>query len=187
MGLLMVLYAVGCVPTADFLARSRPWRRAAVALIAMNAAVAALIALPLVPVSVLGRTPIPAISKAVQDQIGWPQYVAEVAAVYRIIPAAERARTVLIASNYGEAGALYRYGPALGLYALRRPPDSARTTMVIGGQLPDVRALFASCTIAGHLQDHSGVANEEQGKPIAICRGPRQPWHDLWPRFRHYG
>jgi 4-amino-4-deoxy-L-arabinose transferase-like glycosyltransferase len=197
MGLLIVLYAVGCVPTADFLARSRPWRLTAVALIAVNAAVAALIALPLVPVSVLGRTPIPAISKAVQDQIGWPQYAAEVAAVYRSIPAAGRARTVLIASNYGEAGALNRYGPGLGLptpysghnalYALRRPPDSATTAVVIGGQLPDVRALFASCTIPGHLQDHSGVANEEQGKPIAICRGPRQPWHDLWTRFRHYG
>ncbi len=197
MGLLTVLYAAGCVPTAEFLARSRPWRRAAQAAITVNAAMAALIALPLLPVSVLAGTPIPAISKAVQDQIGWPTYAAEVARAYQVIPAAERTRTVLIASNYGEAGALVRYGPALGLpapysghnalYWLRRPPDDATIAVVIGAQLPDVRVNFASCTIAGHLDDHSGVSNEEQGQPIAICRSPRQPWRSLWPRFRHYG
>jgi 4-amino-4-deoxy-L-arabinose transferase-like glycosyltransferase len=197
MGLLTVLYAAGCVPAAHFLVRSRGWRRAAVAAIAINAAVAALIALPLVPVSVLARTPIPAISKAVQDQIGWPEYTAEVAAVYRSMPAAARARTVLIASNYGEAGALARYGPAAGLpppfsghnalYALRRPPDSATTALLVGAQLPDVRGYFASCTVGGHLHNRYGVSNEEQGLPIAICRGPRLPWHQLWPRFRHYG
>ncbi len=197
MGLLTVIYAAGCVPAAGFLAQSRPRRLAAAGGIGVNAAVAALIALPLVPVSVLGRTPIPAIDQAVRDQIGWPQYAAEVAAVYRSIPAAERARTVVIASNYGEAGGLARYGPALGLpapysghnalYALRRPPDSATTAVLVGAQLPDVRGDFGSCVIAGHLQDRSGVSNQEQGQPIAICRDPRRWWHELWPRFRHLG
>lgn len=196
-GLLVVLYAAGCVPAADFLARSRAWRAVASAAIAANCAVSACIALPLVPGSVLADTPIPAINQTTRDQVGWPEYAAEVAAVYRTIPPAERPRTALIASNYGEAGALARYGPALGLprpysghnalYYQGRPPEAATTALIVGAQLSEVRRLFGSCVVADRLDDRSGVDNEEQRQPIAICRAPEQPWRLLWPRFRHYG
>lgn len=196
-GLLAVVFAAGCVPAAEFLARSRAWRRVAQVAIALNAAVSAVLALPLVPTSVLADTPIPALNKTVQDQVGWPDYVAEIAAVYRTVPPADRPRTVLIATNYGEAGALVRYGPALGLpqpysahnalYVQRRPPAGARIVIMIGAQYPDVRGDFATCRVAGQLRNAAGVDNEEQGLPIAICRDPRRPWPVLWPAFRHYG
>jgi hypothetical protein len=38
-----------------------------------------------------------------------------VARVYRTLPTGERTRTTLVTGNYGEAGALDRYGPALRL------------------------------------------------------------------------
>ncbi|MEO7921906.1 MAG: glycosyltransferase family 39 protein, partial [Thermoanaerobaculia bacterium] len=51
------------------------------------------------------------------DQLGWPELVADVARIYHSLPPEERARTGIFASNYGEAGALNRYGPELGLPA----------------------------------------------------------------------
>src|SRR3546814_17285482 len=45
----------------------------------------------------------------------WPELVAQVAAVHHALPEVERARTAIYANNYGEAGAINRYGPAYGL------------------------------------------------------------------------
>lgn len=194
-GLLAVVFAIGCVPAAGFLARSRAWRHTAWVLIPVNAVVSALIALPLVPASALASTPIPGINQTVADQIGWPEYVEQVAMVYRSVPASEH--PVLLTSNYGEAGALVRYGPDLGLprpysahnqlYFDRRPPDSTTTVVIVGGQFADVRDDFATCEVRGRLHNRDDVDNEEVGEPVAVCRGPRAPWSRLWPRFQHYG
>jgi 4-amino-4-deoxy-L-arabinose transferase-like glycosyltransferase len=193
-GLLAVVFAAGCVPAAELLSRSPAWRRTGWVAISVNAAVAALIALPLVPESVLAHTPIPVINQTVQDQIGWPEYAAQVADVYRSVAGSEHA--VLIASNYGEAGALTRFGPPLGLprpysgqnelYFDARPPDGTSTAVIVGGQFSDVREAFASCTVADHLHNRAGVDNEEVGVPVAVCRGPRRPWSELWRSFQHY-
>lgn len=194
-GLLVVLFAAGCVPTAELMARSVGWRWTTVAGVALNTAVSAVIALPLLPLSVLGATPVPAVNQATRDQVGWPTYVRQVADVVRALPADEAPRSVVIASNYGEAGAIARYGRGLGitnvvsgqnaLHDQTRPPDSAVVAVVVGGQLPAVQDLFASCQVMARLDNGAGVENEEQGQPVAVCRGPVGPWSVLWPRFRH--
>ena len=51
------------------------------------------------------------------DQFGWEELVADVARIYQSLPPEERAKTGIFASNYGEAGALNLFGPALGLPA----------------------------------------------------------------------
>ena len=79
--------------------------------VGLNAVVSLLLGLPLVPVSVLGKTPIPGINQAARDTVGWPTYVEQVRAVFDAMPPADRAQVQLVASNYGEAGALRRYGP----------------------------------------------------------------------------
>jgi 4-amino-4-deoxy-L-arabinose transferase-like glycosyltransferase len=195
MGLLVVLFAAGCVPTDELMARSIGWRWAAIAGVALNAVVSGLIALPLLPLDALGGTPVPAINQATRDQVGWARYARQVADVVRSLPADETARSVVIASNYGEAGAIARYGPAFGitdvvsgqnaLHAQARPPDSAAVAVVVGGQLPAVQDLFASCQVMARLDNGVGVDNEEQGQPVAVCRGPLESWSVLWPRFRH--
>jgi 4-amino-4-deoxy-L-arabinose transferase-like glycosyltransferase len=195
-GLVAALFAVGCVPTADWLARGGTGRLVTVVVLGVvNAAVAVLVALPLVPVEDLGGTPIAGLNQTVGDTVGWPAYVREVAAAYRGVPAAQRATTVIVASNYGEAGAIDRYGPSLGLpgvysgqnqlYFQGRPPDSATAAVVVGGQVDDARRLFGSCRPAGHLDNGVDVDNEEQGEPIAVCRGPIGGWATVWPRFKH--
>ena len=121
-GYLVVLFAAGCVPTADLIERSRPWRIVLVVAIAVNALVSAAIALPLVPLSALGSTPIPGINQTAGDSVGWPAYVQQIANVYDDLPPRESEGAVVIASNYGEAGAVARFGPgARSPRGVRRP------------------------------------------------------------------
>ena len=49
------------------------------------------------------------------DMFGWENIADGVAQVYRDLPAADRAGCAILAGNYGEAGAIDYYGPALGL------------------------------------------------------------------------
>jgi hypothetical protein len=190
--LLSVAYAAGCVPVARWLRERRVWRAVAVALLAVNAAVSVVLALPVVPVGRLGATPLPDTSPLVADQVGWPRYVAQVAAAYHQAP---EHPTAVVASNYGEAGAVARFGGRLGLPtpvsgqnalgAVGRPPDSADVVLVVGYQYADIRGLFASCRVLARLDNGIGVDNEEQGAPVAVCRQPVAQWSRLWPRFHH--
>ena len=191
-----MLFAAGCVPVTDVLARvARPWWVLVVGFVALNAVVSAAVALPLVPLAALGASPVPGLNQLARDQVGWPTYVRQVAAVYDALPEQDRRRAVLVTSNFGEAGALARYGPPLRLpdvYSGHNalydapPPDTAAVAVVVGGQLQSVRGVFASCTVMAKMDNQVGVGNEEQGEPIGVCRQPVGPWATIWPRFRHH-
>lgn len=194
--LIAMFFAVGCVPTWDWIRRRvRTRRPLVVAVVVLNAAVSAVLALPLVPIRSLHDTPVPGINQAVADSVGWPTYVRQVDAVYRALPEPDRARATVVASNYGEAGAVDRYGPALGLprvysaqnqlYFQGRPPASATIAVFVGGEVDDAAKLFASCTTTAHLDNGLHVDNEEQGEPVAVCRGPIGGWSAVWPRLKH--
>ncbi len=195
-GLLTVLFAAGCVPTAEFLAGRPRWRIGAAAAVALNAAVAAVVSLPVLPVPALAASPVPGMNQVSGDQVGWEAYVEQIAAVHRSLPADEAQDAVLIASNYGEAGALARYGPALGLPAaysghnelqfLEAPPDNGGPVIVVGGQADTARRLLEGCRTAGVLDNGVGVDNEEQGQEILLCSAPASGWQELWPSFAHY-
>ena len=195
-GLMTALFAAGCVVVADWSAGSRARHVVVVAAVVLNAGASALIALPVVPVDEVGSTPIPAMNQLVQDQVGWPTYVRQVADVAAALPPAESAGTVVVASNYGEAGAIDRFGPAMGitqvfsphneLYFVARPPATARTAIVVGASIAFLRPLFASCEIAGVLDNRVAVDNEEQGRSISICRAPVGGWQAVWPAMQHY-
>ncbi len=56
----LAVFAAGCVPTWQWVLGSMPWRRpTVVAAVALNVAASAIIALPLIPASALGATPVP--------------------------------------------------------------------------------------------------------------------------------
>ena len=102
---------------------------------------------------------------------------------------------MIFTANYGEAGAVDRYGPALGLpraysghngfAAWGPPPERPVRTIVVGVSEARLRRLFVGCAFAGRIENAAGVSNQEQGEPIDVCRGPRRPWSSLWPRLRH--
>ncbi|MEK8105268.1 hypothetical protein NKG94_08915 [Micromonospora sp. M12] len=76
------------------------------------------------------------------ETIGWPAFADSIAAVHRGLPPQERSRAVVLTGNYGEAGAVARYGPARGLpraYSghnsmvdFGRPPADADVVIAVG-------------------------------------------------------
>jgi hypothetical protein len=184
--LIGVIFAAGVVTLGERLFSA--WWRAAVGL---NAVVAAAISLPVLPLSVLGRTPIPGLNQLTADQVGWPRYVEQIQAVHDGLPAEQQPNAVVVTSNYGEAGAVHAFSDLAvfsghnALYDLGPPPEDTVTVVFVGGQLDGVAPLFAECRTATRLDNGVGVDNEEQGQPIAVCTGPRQSWARLWPRLRH--
>ncbi|MGI5152026.1 glycosyltransferase family 39 protein [Plantactinospora sp. CA-294935] len=197
-GLLGALFAAGCVVVADWLGRGRRRLRASVvgAAYLVNALASAVMALPLLPVEVLGDSPVPGINVTAADSVGWPRYVDQVVRAYDELPPADRAAAVVLTANYGEAGALTRLGAdrlppiysghnELGYYG--PPPESATVLVGVGvGEVGELRRFFGECRIAGRLDNGVGVDNEEQGVPIVVCQDRRLAWAELWPRIRHF-
>jgi len=62
------------------------------------------------------------------DEIGWPEFVAQVAAIRDTLSPEDRTRLAILANNYGEAGALSLYGPQFNLPT----PSAAPTTFTTG-------------------------------------------------------
>lgn len=196
LGLVVALFAIGCVPTAEWMRRARRRSGAVAAAVALNTAVSAVIGLPLVPVDELHTTPLPQINSSLPDQIGWQAYVEQVGEVYRSLSEEEAASAVVITANYGEAGAIDRYGEAWGLPAVHSghnhlhhygpPAETATVALVVGLPLERLEGFFDDCEAAAVLDNGVGVDNEEQGRTVSVCRGPVAAWSDLWPRFQHY-
>jgi 4-amino-4-deoxy-L-arabinose transferase-like glycosyltransferase len=193
--LLLVLTAAGCEPLVRW-ARGR-WRVATVVVVGVvAAAMSAVITLPVLPADSLS---VPnAINEEQGEQLGWPQLTSAVAAGWSAIPAAQRSRAVIFAENYGEAGAIARYGPARGLpepYSGHMsnadwgpPPDSSNGPVVVVNQEGDqgIGRFFTGCHVVGHVDTGRNVDNQEQGAPVTLCSGTTRPWSALWPSLRHY-
>ncbi len=175
---------------AGIVAMERHLGRVWAALFALNALVSAFIGLPLLTVGTVGATPIPGINPIVGDSVGWPTYVRQVTKAYDALP--DPASAAVFTSNYGEAGAVHHFAPDVpvfsaqnALYDQARPPASVTSMVVVGGQYDEARRLFSTCRVVDHLDLGVDVDNEEQGQPVAVCRGPVASWDVLWPRLHH--
>jgi hypothetical protein len=198
-GMFPLLVAAGARPTVAWVRRGRSLvrRGALLAALALSAATAVPLMLPVVPVGTLHRTPIVAVNYDAGETVAWPTYVGEIAAVYRRLPAGQRASAVILASNYGEAGAVDRFGSAWGLpqafsghngfWYWGPPPASARTVVAVGFERSYLERFFGSCRLASQLDNHLGVDDDEQHAPVWVCSGLRGNWRTLWPEFRQLG
>jgi len=186
-GVLGAMTALGSVIVAEW-AVTRGRRNLVVAGLAFNAVGCAITSLPLLPVEWFGASGLANVNSASADQVGWERYVDQIGAV-----AAASDVDVIIASNYGEAGALDRFGVGLppvvsghnALWSLAAPPPAASTALIVGGQADRSAEWFDSCELAGRLDNGVGVDNEEEGMPLLLCRGPIESWSELWERFHH--
>ncbi|WP_432985080.1 ArnT family glycosyltransferase [Dactylosporangium sp. CA-233914] len=196
LGLLAGLFAIGAVAAERWVAAGAARRWLLGAAVIVNCGVAIVMSLPVLPVGVIGRTPIPAINQGIADEIGWHRYVAQVKGVYDALPPEDRGRAVLLTGNYGEAGSLDRYGKPLGLpdvysgqnelWYLGPPPESATVVIFVYQGNPDRLGVFGSCERKVSLDNGYGVDNEEQTARVYVCRNPLGSWADLWPRFQHF-
>ncbi|MFC4947900.1 glycosyltransferase family 39 protein [Pseudonocardia sp. GCM10023141] len=192
------LFAAGGIGIERWLARPGVRLRARVVPVVLVAVavITSPMALPVLPLALQRDLPFTSINPVLGDAIGWPQFVAQLAAVRDGLPAAERAGVMVLAANYGEAGAVEALG---GPYGLGQPvsghnnywqwgPPPAGTDTVIAVGFRDSGALqrvFGDVRRAGTVDNGPGIDNEEQGLPIWICRYPVAPWAQLWPGFQH--
>ncbi len=128
------------------------------------------------------------------ETVGWPAYVQEIAAVYGSLPAAQRSSTVVLTSNYGEAGAVDHYGRVAGLPSAYSghnaywywgpPPAGAGAAVAVGFDRVTLAGYCGSLRLAMRLNNHLGVADQEQGAPVWVCTQLRTAWTVIWPRLR---
>jgi hypothetical protein len=153
--------------------------------VAVNAVICTAIALPFVPVTALGATPIPAIDQVTRLQVGWPRYAHQVERV----AAGQPSDAIVLTADYGEAGALDRYAASLAgrvysghnaLHDLGAPPVDAQTVIVVGYGMEWVPKRFATCRTVGHLDAGVRLVSEEEGAPIRLCSAPNVSMAALW-------
>jgi hypothetical protein len=198
-----MLLAAGAVACEQWMARMRPnarrWSRAGIGIGLLGALVtAAAVGLPWAPVNSTGWR----ISRAAHDnfaeQVGWPEYVQQVADVYQALPPGERMHTGIYANNYGEAGAIDLYGPRHGLPHAISPVNSfwfrgygappPTTVIVLGDDAQGMSDTPADCTLVARFRNPQHVENEETSHPdIHVCRRLRVPWSRLWPAQPSFG
>ena len=205
-----ILLGVGAVRLEAWL-QSLAWRRAALAAVAVAGLIFAPFAVPVLPerayiryAAALGMGPstlaaehqrLGVLPQHFADQHGWREMAQEVAAVYRSLAPAERAKAVFFGRNYGEAAAIDIFGRKLGLppaiashnnYWIWGPRGHDGSVMImIGGDPEQYAAQFRSVEVAGRT-DSPYAMPYESDQPIYVLRGLKAPLAQLWPRIKHY-
>jgi Dolichyl-phosphate-mannose-protein mannosyltransferase len=197
------LLAAGVVPLEGWLAARRPLARlglrpaaAAGAAMLAGAVVAAPGALPVLPARALHAVPLQKINYDLAETIAWPKLVALVAREYDSLPGPRRRQTTILTGNYGEAGAIERYGPALGLpqaysgannFWLWGPPPAADSAAIAVNVDPALlRREFGQVRRVATFRNGLGVSDDEQGVQVYLATGLKSSWAQAWPAFRRY-
>ncbi len=116
----------------------------------------------------------------------------EVARIYRALPPADRAKAAIFGQNYGQAGAIDLFGPALGLppaisghlsYYLWGPRGyTGEVMIVLDDNRETLERLFRGVELAGRVDHPYSMPYEHFD--VFVCRGLRQPMAALWPRIK---
>ncbi|MBD0322440.1 MAG: glycosyltransferase family 39 protein [Aldersonia sp.] len=183
-GMYPVLLAAGAIAVIGWVRRGTGLR-------------SAVLFLPVLPVARLGGTPVVAINYDAGETVGWPQFTRQVAAVYDVLPAQQRGSAVVLTSNYGEAGAIDRFGGEVGLpdvfsghnsfWWWGPPPEGAGPVIAVGFEPDQLMRWFGSCEQKTIIDNGLGLDNDEQGEPVVACREPRGSWTGLWPEMQRLG
>jgi len=201
------LIAAGAVPLERWLATRRPAEptllarkvrpgTAVAAAMVAGAVLAAPVALSALPARTLHTVPLQKINYDLAETIAWPRLVALVAREYRSLPAVQRQRTTIVTGNYGEAGAIDRYGPDLALpqaysgannFWLWGPPPAGDDAVIAVNLDPALlHREFAHVRQVARFWNGMGISDDEQGVPVFVATGLRSSWAQAWPAFRNY-
>lgn len=126
------------------------------------------------------------------DMLGWEDQAAAVELAWQSLTPDERARTVVMGTNYGRAGAIDWFGsdalPAaiapIGSYWFWGPgPLPGEIVIVLGGEAAELEGTyFRSAMEFTRVRRPWGVM-EERDVPVTIVREPLVTLQQLWPRF----
>src|SRR6266550_2675895 len=97
-----------------------------------------------------------------------------------------RASTAILAGNYGEAGAIDRYGPGAGLppafsgannfWCWGPPPAREKSAIAVNIDPALLRRLFTSVRQVAVFRNGLGVSDDEQGAVVYRATGLRTSW-----------
>lgn len=206
-----LLFAAGAVALENWLARPGwGWAKPAyTGAVALAAAVLAPVAMPLLPPETYLRytraihlSPpqiehrrASALPQLFADRFGWPEMAQAVAKAYFALPAAERERCAIFANDYGQAGAIDFYGPALGLpkalsghltYWYWGPRGYTGDVMLVLGDRREVlEREFEDVQAVAEIGQEYAMAQEHF--TLFVCRKPKG-WTlaQLWPRLKSW-
>jgi Dolichyl-phosphate-mannose-protein mannosyltransferase len=126
------------------------------------------------------------------DEFGWPEMVAQVAGVYNAMPAEERAKTAILAGNYGSAGAIDFFGSRYGLpqsisahqnyYYWGFRQYTGESLILLNWQLDDAQRWCSSVEAGPEVGNPYAMSWEHY--TILICHGLKKPLAEAWPRFK---
>lgn len=207
-----MLFAAGAVALEKGLAPPRwNWvRRAYVGAVAITGILFAPIAMPILPPETLIRyTEILGVSQPqlehrrssalpqlFADRFGWPEMVAIVAKVYDDLTPREREQAVILGTDYGEAGAIDLYGPALGLpkaisghltYWYWGPGDRPGAVVIVLGehQREHLEQYFNSVEAVARVGHPYAMAS--QHFDVYLCRDPKgRTLQQVWPLLKNW-
>ena len=184
-------YAAGSIWFVDVV-QHRWIRRLAVTVAVAITLVLLPIGLPILPAKAMADSGIWKARKDFADMYGWPDLVDQVTTVYQRLPLSDRSSVMILASNYGEAGALDFYGHGLPpvvsahlTYYYWAPAHMSPSTVIVVGYSREYLAtIFGDIQQTGTITNSYGLRNEEYGKAIWICRSPLVPLDQAWPRLK---
>ena len=210
-----MLFAAGAVwfeshLPAPALSKSLLWKSLIVAPLAVGGLIAAPLAMPILPVNWAVKycrfwdveairpenVPLGDLPQLFGDMYGWRHQVRAIAGVFEALPASDRSQCAILALNYGEASAVDYFGPAYHLppaisghnqYGLWGPRGySGNVVIAIGYTAEQLQNMFGEVTLAARISPPHAIP-EESNLAIYICRHPKKPLAEIWPRLRWLG
>ena len=130
------------------------------------------------------------------DRFGWEELAATMSDVYRSLPAQDRAKACIFATNYGEAGALQFYGFKYDLppivsghnnYYLWGPGNCTGEVLLYLGDadVADLQQGFADVQQMAATKCQYCMPYEND-LPIFLCRGIKMPIEQVWPQTKFF-
>jgi hypothetical protein len=128
------------------------------------------------------------------DMFGWPELADSVARVSKALTPEERARAIVIVGNYGEAGALERFGagrvPRVACqhnnwYLWGPPTWDGQVAIIVGRDSSEAAGEFGQVEVAG-VAGHPLAMPYEQGLPILVVRDFHADLSAAWKEGKNY-
>lgn len=127
------------------------------------------------------------------DMIGWEEQVKEVARIYHNLTPVEQSKTVIIASNYGRAGAIDLFGRQYNLpkavsyvssyHAWGPGETSGEIALAVGVSRSLLEELYGQVEVKASVS-HDFAVRGEQNVPIYVCKQPKVDLRIAWPELK---
>lgn len=198
-----ILFALGAVKVEKMLERKPVWNYVVAAVLLVPTLYFIPMATPVLPIEEFvsynklqpdkdGRI---ILTGDYADMFGWEEQVKLVDSIYQKLPKAEKQNCVLLAENYGEAGALKILGDKYqlpdpvsrhGSFWIWGPGEKEGEVFIsVGNEKDVVFELFEEHTLVKMVK-HKYAIDEENNIPVYLCRKPKVKLQEIWPGLEKY-